>query len=136
MKSANHKNLQISFAIHAISAKRQIRRVRLHLCFTHWTVTPAIANHDFAFTAGVMDFPASGASALKPCLDGHQTRLHCAYKVVFMLVIFATVLLRKTPKPNLVVARTPNSPVRRSSQSSTVMSLRKSITAATRASIA
>ena len=136
MTGANHKNIKVSLAIHAISVRRQIRRVRLHFSSANRTVMPTVASYDFVFTVRVMDFSASGTSAHKRCLDSHQTVLHDAYRLVFMLIILATALLCKTPKPNLVVALTPNSPVWRSSQSSTVMSLRKSITAATRASTA
>src|SRR4030065_1156256 len=52
--------------------------------------------------------------------------------VVDMLVIFPMALLRRIPTPNRVVARTPYLPFLTSSQSSTIISLLRSITDATR----
>src|SRR3989304_4507394 len=106
---------------------------------------------------GVISFPQTGQvfqqsqTAMSPFLSERNGLLHREHlpsylailtspppfyqvNVVAMLVILAMALLRRTPTPKRVVARTPYLPFLMSSQSSTLTSRRRSITEATRVS--
>jgi hypothetical protein len=63
MISADHQNLQVTFAIHAIRVRRQIRHVRLHMLSTERTMLPAIT--DDVLVIGIVLFSASAAFTAK-----------------------------------------------------------------------